>query len=87
MDHWHDVEEELYRFAQFIMGQSTHRPVPSFFISLTFPNIESSLNSLETVLEGSNAIELRIDLLESQDPEWVGKSISDLYFKDPKLHC
>ena len=43
----------------------------SFFVSLTVPNVAAALASLEDVAVGSDAMELRVDLLE--DPQQPGR--------------
>lgn len=67
--------KDLDRFIRFIKGQ---RPVldrlkkkeRSFFVSLTVPDITKALQFLPRVAEGSDAVELRVDLLE--DPSKPG---------------
>ena len=43
----------------------------SFFVSLTVPNVAAALSSLQEVAVGSDAVELRVDLLE--DPQAPGR--------------
>jgi pentafunctional AROM polypeptide len=67
-----DVQKDFARFISFIYGNSTHleeirRKQHSFFVSLTMPDISSAADILPTVAVGSDAIEIRVDLL--QDPE------------------
>ncbi|KAI1121192.1 EPSP synthase-domain-containing protein [Nemania abortiva] len=72
---------DFVRFASMIGGKSTHfeevkRKKPSFFVSLTMPNVSSRLEIIPRVCVGSDAVELRVDLLEDLSPESVGSQIS-----------
>lgn len=66
------AREDFARFISFIYGESTHfeevkGKQHSFFVSLTTPDISSAADVLPAVAVGSDAVEVRIDLL--QDPE------------------
>jgi len=50
----------------------------SFFVSLTVPNVSTAIDIIPKVVVGSDAVELRVDLLESYDPEFVAKQVSIL---------
>ncbi|KAI0451845.1 EPSP synthase-domain-containing protein [Xylaria acuta] len=72
---------DFVRFASMIGGQSTHfeevrKKKLSFFVALTMPNVSSGLDLIPRVSVGSDAIELRVDLLEDLSPESVGNQIS-----------
>ncbi|KAI0914655.1 EPSP synthase-domain-containing protein [Ustulina deusta] len=73
---------DFVRFASMIGGKSTHfddvkkKKKPSFFVSLTMPNVSSGLEIIPRVCVGSDAVELRVDLLEDLSPESVGNQIS-----------
>jgi pentafunctional AROM polypeptide len=54
----HPSKEEV----ELAMGENT------FFLSLTFPNLQPHLSLLPELLHGTDAVELRVDLLESVDP-------------------
>ncbi|KAI0965953.1 EPSP synthase-domain-containing protein [Xylaria arbuscula] len=74
---------DFVRFASMIGGKSTHfddvkRKKPSFFVALTMPNVSSGLEIIPRVCVGSDAVELRVDLLEDLSPESVGNQISFL---------
>jgi len=63
------VSKDLQRFITMIMGQ--RQPLEkikakdqSFFVSVTVPDIAAALNFLQEVVVGSDAVELRVDLLE-----------------------
>ncbi|KAK3997072.1 putative Pentafunctional AROM polypeptide [Cladorrhinum sp. PSN332] len=81
----HDGSEEapadFDRFLSVITGQSTHfedvlAKKHSFFVSLTVPNISTALDVIPKVVVGSDAVELRVDLLESWDPEFVATQVA-----------
>ncbi|KAH9264768.1 3-phosphoshikimate 1-carboxyvinyltransferase [Batrachochytrium salamandrivorans] len=81
--YWSKVEQAFKRFLTFKLQHSTPDinsmvQSPSFFVSLTFPNVISAAGLLEKVTEGATAIELRVDLLESIVPEFVGAQVAML---------
>ncbi|KAE9380483.1 Shikimate dehydrogenase [Stipitochalara longipes BDJ] len=66
------ARDDFARFLSLISGQSTHfeefrRKQHSFFVSLTMPDISAAAELLPLVAVGSDAVEVRIDLLE--DPK------------------
>ena len=68
--------EDFERFLKTVTGQSnslkTFRQKPfSFFVSLTLPDLRPARSVLKQAVIGSDAVELRVDLL--QDPESPGK--------------
>lgn len=71
-------------FRQFVLamrGASHHlnriisKP-HSFFVSLTVPDVSDALDSVPTMVVGSDAVELRVDLLRDQSLESVEKQVS-----------
>ncbi|KAK4226988.1 putative Pentafunctional AROM polypeptide [Podospora fimiseda] len=81
----HDGSEEappdFSRFLSVVTGQSTHfedvlAKKHSFFVSLTVPNISTALDVIPKVVVGSDAVELRVDLLESWEPEFVATQVA-----------
>ncbi|KAM0328451.1 hypothetical protein ACHAQA_004858 [Verticillium albo-atrum] len=50
----------------------------SFFVSLTMPSVDSAVDVIPQVVVGSDAVELRVDLLQSLDTESVAKQVSAL---------
>jgi pentafunctional AROM polypeptide len=63
------AREDFARFLSLISGQSTHfeefRKKPhTFFVSLTMPDISAAAEVLPLVAVGSDAVEVRVDLLE-----------------------
>ncbi|KAI0205808.1 EPSP synthase-domain-containing protein, partial [Astrocystis sublimbata] len=72
---------DFVRFASMIGGKSTHledvkKKKLSFFVSLTMPNVSSKLDIIPRVSVGSDAIELRVDLLEDLSLESIGNQVS-----------
>lgn len=66
------ASKDLERFLRTITGQERHLKKlrtknHSFFVSLTVPDVAAALHFLPDVVVGSDAVELRVDLLE--DPE------------------
>ena len=66
------AQADFIKFLSLISGESTHfdevrRKPRSFFVSLTMPDISSAIDMLPSVVVGSDAVEIRVDLLE--DPE------------------
>jgi pentafunctional AROM polypeptide len=76
-----DPPPDFVRFASMIGGNSTHfeevkKKELSFFVALTMPSVSSNLEIIPRVCVGSDAVELRVDLLEDLSPESVGNQIS-----------
>lgn len=66
-------------FVDEILGNP--EPIPkgrSYFVCLTYPNLKfgDALKSIPKVTTGCNAVELRVDLLESYDLEFVAEQVS-----------
>ena len=69
--------EDFDRFLQIVTGQhdaleAIHRKRHSFFVALTFPDLRPHLDLLPIVAIGSDAVELRVDLLEDPSSEKAG---------------
>ncbi|PQE23146.1 Pentafunctional AROM polypeptide protein [Rutstroemia sp. NJR-2017a BVV2] len=63
------AEQDFARFLNLISGKSAHfdeiqNKPHSFFVSLTMPDISAAADILSTVAVGSDAVEVRVDLLE-----------------------
>ncbi|KAI0484022.1 Pentafunctional AroM protein [Xylariaceae sp. FL0804] len=76
-----DPPTDFIRFASVMGGKSTHlenarKKRPSCFVSLTVPKISSALDVIPRVCVGSDAVELRVDLLDDLSPESVGHQVS-----------
>ncbi|KAH8816292.1 Shikimate dehydrogenase [Xylogone sp. PMI_703] len=66
------ARKDFSRFLLLISGQSGHfeeirRKPQSFFVSLTMPDISQALDILPSVAVGSDAVEVRVDLLSDPD--------------------
>jgi len=60
---------DLARFASFILGQINHHETlmakpRTYFISTTFPDVRAALPNLDILTVGSDAVEIRVDLLK-----------------------
>ncbi|EON97007.1 putative pentafunctional arom polypeptide protein [Phaeoacremonium minimum UCRPA7] len=72
---------DFTRFVSVMCGRSRHfeevkSKRHSFFVSLTLPNVASAIKLLPRVVVGSDAVELRVDLLEDYSPEFVAVQVS-----------
>ncbi|KAK7746997.1 3-dehydroquinate dehydratase (3-dehydroquinase) [Cytospora paraplurivora] len=68
-------------FVAMMCGHSDHfekvkRKRQSFFVSLTVPDVSDALELLPRVVVGSDAVELRVDLLKDYSPEFVGVQLA-----------
>jgi pentafunctional AROM polypeptide len=86
---WSKAESDLIKLVRFLLSVTPQKPLAgatvvnptndsSFFLSLTFPNIAQALSVLPAASVGSDALELRVDLLESTTPEFVAQQIAVL---------
>ncbi|KAJ1324950.1 3-phosphoshikimate 1-carboxyvinyltransferase [Microdochium nivale] len=78
-----EAPADFARFVALISGRSTHLEAvrakkPSFFVSLTVPNVRMSLAVIPRIVVGSDAVELRVDLLDDISPESVAGQIAAL---------
>ncbi|EAQ83900.1 hypothetical protein CHGG_10304 [Chaetomium globosum CBS 148.51] len=76
-----EAPADFSRFLSVICGQSSHledarKKKHTFFVSLTVPNVATALDIIPRAVVGSDAVELRVDLLESFDPEFVARQVS-----------
>ena len=68
LDHYQAIRKECARYFGFISGISENRPDlrasnPTSFLSLTFLDVQPVLDQIPELVEGVDAIELRVDLL------------------------
>ncbi|KAF5027516.1 hypothetical protein F66182_365 [Fusarium sp. NRRL 66182] len=75
----HDFQQFVYSIA----GKSTHfkdvlRKDYSFFVSLTVPDVNEAASLFPEVMVGSDAVELRVDLLQDYSVDSVTRQISTL---------
>ncbi|KAF9653571.1 aromatic amino acid family biosynthesis-like protein [Thelephora ganbajun] len=67
------VAQEVSRFFKHVTGQSPNHPAnlakgkKSYFLSLTYPDINLALPHINEITTGVDALELRVDLLRDQD--------------------
>ncbi|KAK4191506.1 type I 3-dehydroquinase-domain-containing protein [Podospora australis] len=60
---------DLARFTSHVLGQSSHHETlmakpRTFFISTTFPDVHAALPNIDILTVGSDAVEIRVDLLK-----------------------
>ena len=84
------ASKDFERFLQFVTGQfqpseAIQKKQQSFFISLTMPNLSTASEYLPGVLVGSDAVEIRVDLLKDPDnpdglpsPDFVANQVNFL---------
>ncbi|KAK0386739.1 hypothetical protein NLU13_6575 [Sarocladium strictum] len=63
------LRQDLARFASFVLGQSNQHELlmakaRTYFISTTFPDVRAALSNIDILTVGSDAIEIRVDLLQ-----------------------
>ncbi|KUI58026.1 Pentafunctional AROM polypeptide [Cytospora mali] len=68
-------------FVAMMCGHSDHfekvkRKRQSFFVSLTVPDVSDAVDLVPRVVVGSDAVELRVDLLKDYSPEFVGVQVA-----------
>ena len=76
---WKTNETNLFEFIKRIINKKPTLPVSadSFFICLTYKNLlKVATDRFATVIEGCDAIELRVDLLETCDADFIGQQIA-----------
>ena len=79
-DHdWKINEANLQQFIKTIIDKKPHLPVAddSFFLCSTYKNVLNvAKDEFASVVHGCDAIELRVDLLESYDIDFIGQQIA-----------
>lgn len=75
------IPADFLQFANLICGRTSPlekilKKPESFFVSLTFPNISDALDIIPAAVVGSDAVELRVDLLENYSVEFVANQVS-----------
>lgn len=65
---------DLARFIAFTLGQISHHEAlimkpRTYFISTTFPDVRTALSNLDILSVGSDAVEIRVDLLKEPLPD------------------
>ncbi|EJP61023.1 pentafunctional AROM polypeptide [Beauveria bassiana ARSEF 2860] len=77
------IPKDFSRFVSTIFGRDTQltqlcKRDQSFFVSLTLPDLVAATDLLPKAVVGSDAVELRVDLLRSQDLDFVTEQVSIL---------
>ena len=76
-----DIPVDFRQFILAMRGESHHldhvitKP-HSFFVSLTVPDVSDALESVPSMVVGSDAVELRVDLLQDQSLQSVERQVS-----------
>lgn len=76
---WKTNETNLQYFIKRILNKKIQMPVSneSFFVCLTYKNLLNvTKENFISVINGCEAIELRVDLLESYDADFIGQQIA-----------
>lgn len=78
-----EAPADFTSFLSVMCGHSEHfetvkRKKHSFFVSLTFSDVTDALELIPRVVVGSDAVELRVDLLKDYSPEFVGVQVAAL---------
>ncbi|KAL7789867.1 EPSP synthase domain-containing protein [Trichoderma ceciliae] len=76
-----EIPADFARFVSLISGktktlENVTKKRQSFFVSLTLPDLNSAVDILPRVTADCDAVELRVDLLQDQQPEAVMKQLS-----------
>lgn len=78
-EHYLKVEADFARFLNFKLSTNAY-PLPtselSYFVSLTCSNVKEIMPLLDTISAGVDALELRVDLLESFNLQFVSSQIA-----------
>ncbi|KUJ15940.1 aldolase [Mollisia scopiformis] len=76
---------DLSRFIAFTLGQISHHEAlitkpRTYFISTTFPDVRTALSNLDILSVGSDAVEIRVDLLKETLPDGSFSSVPSLSY-------
>ena len=76
---------DLSRFIAFILGQISYHEAlitkpRTHFISTTFPDVRTALSNLDILSVGSDAVEIRVDLLKEPLPDGSFSSVPSLSY-------
>lgn len=76
---------DLARFIAFTLGQISHHEAlitkpRTYFISTTFPDVRTALSNLDILSVGSDAVEIRVDLLKEPLPDGSFSSVPSLSY-------
>jgi 3-dehydroquinate dehydratase-1 len=76
---------DLSRFISFTLGQISHHEAlttkpRTYFISTTFPDVRTALSNLDILSVGSDAVEIRVDLLKEPLPDGSFSNVPSLSY-------
>lgn len=76
---------DLSRFIAFTLGQISHHEAlitkpRTYFISTTFPDVRTALSNLDILSVGSDAVEIRVDLLKEPLPDGTFSPVPSLSY-------
>ncbi|KAH8585823.1 type I 3-dehydroquinase-domain-containing protein [Bisporella sp. PMI_857] len=76
---------DLSRFIAFTLGQISHHEAlitkpRTYFISTTFPDVRTALSNLDILSVGSDAVEIRVDLLKEPLADGTYSSVPSLSY-------
>jgi 3-dehydroquinate dehydratase-1 len=76
---------DLSRFIAFTLGQISHHEAlitkpRTYFISTTFPDVRTALSNLDILSVGSDAVEIRVDLLKEPLPDGNFSAVPSLSY-------
>lgn len=76
---------DLSRFISFTLGQISHHEAlitkpRTYFISTTFPDVRTALSNLDILSVGSDAVEIRVDLLKEPLPDGTFSAVPSLSY-------
>lgn len=76
---------DLSRFIAFTLGQISHHEAlitkqRTYFISTTFPDVRTALSNLDILSVGSDAVEIRVDLLKEPLPDGTYSNVPSLSY-------
>lgn len=76
---------DLSRFIAFTLGQISHHEAlitkpRTYFISTTFPDVRTALSNLDILSVGSDAVEIRVDLLREPLSDGAFSSVPSLSY-------
>lgn len=79
------VRKDLARFISFTLGQISHHEglvnkPRTCFISTTFPDVRTALSNLDILSVGSDAVEIRVDLLREPLPDGTYNSVPSMSY-------
>jgi 3-dehydroquinate dehydratase-1 len=76
---------DLSRFIALTLGQISHHEAllakpRTYFISTTFPDVRTALSNLDILSVGSDAVEIRVDLLKEPLPDGTFNAVPSLSY-------